>query len=278
MEKFQNWVPQRYWDELRDFSSMVDQTGRTGGQYMRARGLSKRAKGAMGGHMRLNVFGKDPTRTGPHEAGHMMVDILRNYSKAQGKFPKLAKALRKIDDIQLRSSKLEDKLDWVAKDSTWANEFKQFRDRLYLMSPEETMARALSDAYQRGDSFESAVRRTMKTMLDSAHNHERILQRYERHGARMGGLKWKRYDKEKPTPWSKINVEDMLDWHRQTGKNVKLPQLKGALGREKLEKELGNVLWQKGYPKEVVANVQSTMQHATIDDLKKLLEGFKGGK
>jgi hypothetical protein len=50
------------------------------------------------------------------------------------------------------------------------------------------------------------------------------------------------------------------------------------LGRETLEKKLGDALWKKGYPKEVIANVQSTMQHATIDDLKKLLGRFKGGK
>jgi hypothetical protein len=55
-------------------------------------------------------------------------------------------------------------------------------------------------------------------------------------------------------------------------------RVKGALGREKLEKQLGDMLWKRGYPKEVIANVQSSMMHSTVDDLQGMIDKLKGGK
>ena len=176
-------------------------------------------------------------------------------------------------DIRLLSKTLQDEalqVD-VARSAILekaASELENIAHRIYLSSPDELLSRGMKEALKRGEDFETVFKRKLLNAFKTDKRQGDIITELTTKANKI-------ISNTRVAQSAKVNRVYKL----ASAEKTRLPQLKGALGRENLEKQLGDLLWKKGYPKEVVANVQSSMMHADVGELHDMIQKLgKGGK
>jgi hypothetical protein len=275
-------APQKFWDKISDVEAGV-MRGDIKATHMGPTPADLK-KGYLGGKIKFNTRAdlrvlEDLAESGYHEMGHAISTMLKNYTAKNPEMIMLKHHMSGMKKVHQRAQILEQRLRLTAQnlmqkgDEHRAKLIAGFAERVYLTSPEELLSRGMKNAFQRGEEFLPVVKSKMKNAVST----------YERQGGILDGLEKQakavaKADYMRPvTPKLKHVASKEKDIITGMSSRKILPELEGSLGRETLEKKLGDALWKKGYPKEVVANVQSSMQHATVKQLKEMLKKL-GGK
>lgn len=277
LSKLQEWIPQWVWDDLQELRGTS--STRVGGRYYPTK--SQTAQGAAvkgaatkrGGIMEIAVQAKDPLGSGAHEGGHLISEVVRNYSRGKPGLEKLSNRLKNMDLISDRAKALQNRIAYMATgtgtEASKAQYLKRLSTRAYLTSPDEHIARQLRKSFEAGESFDAGIRKGMKKSMDEYLQAEAVLDMVEAEAKKLDPRGFKEFGREHPKIAEMGGRAQKADVVRGA-----LPQLKGALSRGTLEKRLLKLT--EKMSKASAEQYRKTMKYMTPQDLLAYIKKLEG--